>query len=47
MFLESFTFHDFLIQPSSYSRVKSRSEVDTSVQIGALKLKLPVISASM
>lgn len=47
MFVESFTFHDFLIQPAAYSRVKSRSKVNTSVRIGNLSLKLPVISASM
>lgn len=47
MFKQSFTFGDILIQPSSFSRVKSRSYVDTSCSIGTIKLKMPVISASM
>lgn len=45
--LSSFTFNDFLIVPSSYSEVKSRTQVDTSVSFGDLHLKIPVISASM
>lgn len=47
MFKESFTFDDFLIQPSAYSRVKSRSLVDTSVDLGGVSLKIPAISSSM
>ena len=47
MFIDSFTFQDFLIQPKSRSRVKSRSQVDTSIKIGNLELNMPVVSASM
>jgi GMP reductase len=47
MISDSFTFEDILIQPHNHSRVKSRSTVDTSVEIGGVKLDMPVISASM
>jgi len=47
VFKQSFTFGDILIQPSTFSRVKSRSYVDTSRKIGNITLKIPVISASM
>jgi IMP dehydrogenase/GMP reductase len=47
VFKQSFTFGDILIQPSTFSRIKSRSYVDTSINLGNFKLKIPVISASM
>lgn len=43
---ESYTFDDLLIKPQ-YSEIASRSDVDVSVQIGPLKLKVPVIAANM
>jgi len=40
------TFSDILLRPR-YSEVKSRSNVDLSVNLGRLKLDLPVISSNM
>jgi IMP dehydrogenase len=48
MIYETFSFEDILIKPAAYSRVRSRSMVDTSVTLhGGVTLKLPLISASM
>jgi IMP dehydrogenase/GMP reductase len=47
MIEESFTFDDILIKPTYMSRVKSRSLVDTSTNVGGIELKLPLISSSM
>ncbi len=44
---EAFTFDDVLILPAPHSRVKSRRLVDTSLQVGAFKLALPILTASM
>lgn len=43
---ELFTFDDVLIAPS-FSDIRSRKEVSTSVEYGDAKLTLPVISANM
>lgn len=43
---EGFTFDDLLIVPQ-YSRIDSRGDVDISVQLGNMKLKIPVIAANM
>ncbi len=40
------TFNDVLLVPQ-YSDLASRSEADTSTQIGNIKLKIPIISANM
>ena len=42
----SLTYDDILIEPQ-YSEVISRKDVDTSVEIKHLKLKVPVIAANM
>lgn len=47
MMEETFTFQDVLIQPTTFSFIKSRKDVDTSVQLGMRNLKVPVISANM
>lgn len=44
--MNAYTFSDVLIAPK-YSEVISRSEVDISVDLHQLKLKIPVISANM
>jgi IMP dehydrogenase len=41
-----YTFNDILIKPK-FSRIKSRKDVDLSVQLGPIKLTLPVLSANM
>ncbi len=43
---EGLTFADVLLVPQ-YSELRSRDEADTSTQLGTLKLKIPIISASM
>lgn len=42
----SLTYDDVLIAPQ-YSIIKSRKDVDTSVKIDAIKLRVPIISANM
>lgn len=47
MIKESFTFNDILIQPSTYSRVTSRTRANTQTMLGQTLLRLPIISSSM
>jgi IMP dehydrogenase len=48
MIHDTFSFDDILIKPASYSRVKSRNMVDTSMTLeGGISLDIPLISASM
>jgi len=44
--MSTYTFNDVLIEPC-YSEVKSRRNVDLTVEMGNLKLSTPVISANM
>lgn len=44
--MSKLTFDDVLILPQ-FSSIKSRKDVDTSIELGHLTLKLPIISANM
>lgn len=48
MIHETFSFEDILIKPVDSSRVRSRSMVDTSIDLyGGIHLEVPLLSASM
>ena len=44
--MKTYTFNDVLIQPQ-YTEVRSRKNVDTSVDMGNIHLDIPVMSANM
>lgn len=43
---EALTFNDVLIEPS-FSSIKSRKDIDLSVKLGDIHLRLPILSANM
>lgn len=43
----SVTYDDVLLVPQANTEIKSRSEVDTSIEFGPYKLKIPIISSPM
>lgn len=46
-FKQALSFDDILLKPADFTNIKSRSDVDTSVEVCGSKLTIPVIASNM